>query len=72
MDESSDPERHDGGTSRAAGKHQAGGTNQSGGKHQVGKTTRARGKHQAGGKSHSRDRSARPASTWPARMEPRR
>jgi hypothetical protein len=53
MDESSDPERHDGGTSRAAGKHQAGGTNQSGGKHQVGKTTRARGKHQAGGKSHS-------------------
>jgi uncharacterized membrane protein YgcG len=53
MDESSNPERHDGGTSRAAGKHQAGGTNQSGGKHQVGKTICARGKHQAGGKSHS-------------------
>jgi hypothetical protein len=53
MDESSDPERHDGGASRAAGKHQAGGTSQSGGKHQAGKTTRARGKHQAGGKSHS-------------------
>jgi hypothetical protein len=42
MDESTDPERRNGGTSHARGKHQAGGTTQSGGKHQAG------GKHQVG------------------------
>src|SRR5436305_14554605 len=51
MAASPDPDRRDGRTSRAAGKHQAGGMNQSGRRHQVGKTSGAGGKHEAGGAS---------------------
>jgi len=55
MEESTDPERHNGGTSHATGKHQAGGASRSGGKHQAG------GKHQVGKTAHAGPKHAAPA-----------
>src|SRR5215467_12724159 len=55
MEESTDPERHNGGTSHATGKHQAGGTSRSGGKHQAG------GKHEVGKTAQAGPKHAAPA-----------